>query len=100
MLTTEAAERVHGDREARERKAAEPRARATHFPTHKTLERIDFAARPSINRMLFCELVRCEYIDRRENVLFAGKPGTGKTHLATAWTWPSWAGLAGALPPS
>ena len=27
---------------------------------------------------------RCEYIDKRENVLLIGNPGTGKSHLATA----------------
>ena len=68
----------------RERKAAERRLKAARFPTHKTLEGFDFAARPSVNKLLLCELVRCEYIDRRENVLFVGNPGTGKTHLATA----------------
>jgi len=68
----------------RERKAAERRLKAAHFPTHKTLEGFDFAARPSVNKLLVCELARCEYIDRRENVLFVGNPGTGKTHLATA----------------
>ena len=30
------------------------------------------------------ELMRCEFIDRRENVLLIGGSGTGKTHLATA----------------
>ena len=28
--------------------------------------------------------MRCEYIDKRENVLLVGNSGTGKTHLATA----------------
>ena len=68
----------------RERKAAERRLKAARFPTHKTLEGFDFAARPSVNKLLVSELARCEYIDRRENVLFVGNPGTGKTHLATA----------------
>ena len=66
----------------RERKAAERRLKAAHFPTLKSLESFDFSARPSVNRLLIGELARCEYIDRRENVLFVGNPGTGKTHLA------------------
>jgi DNA replication protein DnaC len=31
------------------------------------------------------ELLRGEYISKRENLLLVGSPGTGKTHLATAW---------------
>jgi len=30
------------------------------------------------------ELLRGEYISKRENLLLVGSPGTGKTHLATA----------------
>jgi DNA replication protein DnaC len=68
----------------RERKAAERRLKAARLPTVKTLEGFDFAARPSVNKLLLCELARCEYIERRQNVLFVGNPGTGKTHLAIA----------------
>jgi len=32
---------------------------------------------------LIRELLRGEYIDRRESVILVGNPGTGKTHLAT-----------------
>jgi DNA replication protein DnaC len=68
----------------RERRAADRRLKAAKFPNHKTLESFDFRARPSVNRAMMTELTRGEYIDKRENVLFVGNPGTGKTHLATA----------------
>ena len=48
------------------------------------LENFDFRARPSVNRPMITELTRCEYINKRENVLLVGNPGTGKTHLLHA----------------
>jgi len=33
--------------------------------------------------VLFSELLRGEYVDRRKSVILVGNPGTGKTHLAT-----------------
>lgn len=68
----------------RERKAAARRLKAANFPNHKTLDSFDFAAQPSVNKVQVSELLRCEYIDRRETILLIGNPGTGKTHLATA----------------
>ena len=68
----------------RERRAAERRLKAARLPTLKSLETFDFTARPSVNKPMIAELSRCEYIDARENVLFVGNPGTGKTHLAIA----------------
>lgn len=68
----------------RERRAAERRVKAARFPVVKTLDTFDFTAQPSINEALIRELMRGEYLDRRENVLLIGNSGTGKTHLATA----------------
>jgi DNA replication protein DnaC len=68
----------------REKHAAERRLKAARFPTLKTLENFDFAAQPSVNKLLIGELMRGEYIERRESVILLGNPGTGKTHLATA----------------
>ena len=68
----------------REQRAAERRVKAAKFPVLKTLDMFDFAVQPSINQELVRELLRGEYIDRRENVLLIGNSGTGKTHLATA----------------
>jgi len=68
----------------RERRAAERRVKAARFPVIKTLDTFDFGAQPSINQELVRQLLRGEYLDRRENVLLIGNSGTGKTHLATA----------------
>ena len=68
----------------RERRAAERRLKAAKFPNHKTLDAFDFKAQPSLNKALVSELMRGEYIDKRENILLVGNSGTGKTHVATA----------------
>ena len=68
----------------RERRAGERRLKAARFPSHKTLDEFDFKSRPSVNKPLVLELAKGEYLDRRENLLFVGPSGTGKTHLATA----------------
>jgi DNA replication protein DnaC len=68
----------------RERKAAERRLKAARFPAPKTLDEFDFAARPSVNKPQLLDLVRGDYLTKRENVLLVGPSGTGKTHLATA----------------
>ena len=68
----------------RDKRAAERRIKDANFPVIKTIDTYDFAAQPSINEQLVRELMRGEYIDKRENVLLIGNPGTGKTHLACA----------------
>ena len=67
----------------RERKAAERRLKAARLPAEKTLAEFDFAARPSVNKPLVLDLLRGDYLARRENVLLVGPSGTGKTHLAS-----------------
>jgi DNA replication protein DnaC len=68
----------------REQKAAQRRLKAARFPAAKLLDEFDFSARPSVNKPLVLDLVRGDYMTRRENVLLVGPSGTGKTHLATA----------------
>jgi len=68
----------------RERKAGERRLRDARFPVLKTVDAFDFAAQPGVNEALYRELLRGDYVERRENVLLIGNSGTGKTHLATA----------------
>ena len=68
----------------RERGASDRRLKDAKFPNHKTLDSFDFKSQPSINKVLITELMKCEYIDKKENLLLVGNSGTGKTHLATA----------------
>ena len=58
------------------------RIKAARFPAVKSLDAFDFPAIPSVNRQLVTQLARCEYIERRENVIAIGNSGTGKTHIA------------------
>jgi len=66
----------------RSQRMVDRRIRAARFPTIKTLETFDFLAIPSVNKKLITELARCEYIDRKENIIALGNSGTGKSHIA------------------
>lgn len=54
------------------------------FPFLKTLDGFDFAFQPSVPRARIQELATLGFVDRKENVIFLGPPGVGKTHLGIA----------------
>jgi DNA replication protein DnaC len=54
------------------------------FPLIKPLETFDFGAAPELDARLIQELSGCEYVQKARNVIFLGKSGAGKTHLATS----------------
>lgn len=60
------------------------RLREAKFPLLKPLETFNFEMAPDLDVRLIKELSSCEYIQKPQNVIFMGKSGTGKTHLATA----------------
>jgi len=60
------------------------RVREAKFPLVKTLEEFDFAAVPGLDLRMFRELAGCDFIKERRNVIFLGRSGVGKTHMATA----------------
>ena len=66
----------------RERRMIERRIKAAKFPAAKSLDSFDFKAIPALNKALTMELARCQFIDRRENVIALGPSGTGKTHVS------------------
>jgi len=60
------------------------RTREAKFPLVKTLETFDSAAAPELDIRLLRDLAGGGYIQERRNVIFLGRSGTGKTHMATA----------------
>jgi len=68
---------------ARESHGGEGRIRAARFPARKSLEEFDFDHARGLKRDLIAHLGTLDFVAGRENVVFLGPPGTGKTHLAT-----------------
>ena len=64
----------------RERRMIERRIKAARFPAVKSLDSFDFKAIPSLNKMQVLELARCEWIERRENVI-ASAPAASASHV-------------------
>ena len=60
------------------------RKQARFRDPHKSLDNFDFSFNPKINRSLVFDLATSAFIGRREDALFLGPGGTGKSHLAQA----------------
>lgn len=54
------------------------------FPFVKRADEYDYNFQPSVNKAQIQDLCSLRFIDNKENILFYGTPGVGKTHLATA----------------
>lgn len=54
------------------------------FPFVKRMEDYDYDFQPSVNKAQIKDLCTLRFIENKENILFYGTPGVGKTHLATA----------------
>lgn len=70
--------------EVRAQKRLKRRVREAKFPLIKPLEEFKFARSVGLDARQIRGLCTCEYIEQHRNVIFLGKSGTGKTHLATA----------------
>jgi DNA replication protein DnaC len=60
------------------------RKQAAFRDPNRTLDNFDFTFNPKMNRSLVFDLATCAFIGKREDALFLGPGGTGKSHLAQA----------------
>jgi DNA replication protein DnaC len=60
------------------------RKQAGFRDVNKTLDNFDFTFNPKMNRSLVFDLATSTFISKREDALFLGPGGTGKSHLAQA----------------
>jgi DNA replication protein DnaC len=67
---------------AREAHGGDGRIRAARFPARKSLEEFDYDHARGLKRDVIAHLGTLDFITARDNVVFLGPPGTGKTHLA------------------
>jgi DNA replication protein DnaC len=67
---------------ARESHGGEGRIKAARFPARKSLEEFDFDYARGLKRDLIAHLGTLDFVAAKQNVVFLGPPGTGKTHLA------------------
>jgi DNA replication protein DnaC len=72
---------------AREAHGGEGRIRTARFPARKSLEEFDFDHARGLKRETIAHLGTLDFVTARNNVVFLGPPGTGKTHCETpGWT--------------
>lgn len=67
-----------------EEKAITGCVNVAHFPFYKTLDDYDFSFQPTVNKEKIMDFKNLRFIENKENIIFVGSPGVGKTHLATA----------------
>jgi len=70
--------------QVRKENGCKRRLREARFPLLKPLETFNFDAATDLDTRLIKTLSDCEYTKQSRNIIFMGKSGTGKTHLATA----------------
>jgi len=69
----------------RQNNSYQKRLKGAKLPAHKRLEDFDFSFQASIDPMQINDVVTCQFIADKSNVVLVGDSGTGKTHLSISF---------------
>ena len=58
--------------------------KVANFPFIKTFEDFDFEFQPSIDKESILDFASLRFLTNKENIIFIGPPGVGKTHLSVS----------------
>lgn len=75
-------ELLRTETEQRQANNQKRRIKAAKYPYIKTLDEFDTSRLKHVKEPFVFELAGCDYIDKHQNIVMIGNPGTGKTHLA------------------
>ncbi len=76
---------IEDEKISRKNNSLKRRTNKAKIPRVKRVENFDFKFQPELNKSLILELATCSFIEKKQNIIFMGKPGTGKTHFAEAF---------------
>lgn len=70
--------------DSRQESTRKRRIKKAGFPYLKTMDELNFSRFEHLDEAFLKELASCDFVDRKQNVVMIGNPGTGKTHLSIA----------------
>jgi len=68
----------------KEQRRIETSIKTAGLPFVKSIDEYDFAFHPELDRQKVMSLFDLVFLSRKENIIFLGPPGVGKTHLAVS----------------
>lgn len=68
----------------RDERASRIQVTVAGFPFEKEMKDFDFSYQPGVNKQQLLELESLRFLENKENILFVGSSGVGKTHLAVS----------------
>ena len=70
--------------DSRTEKSQQRKIKTAGFPYIKTIDELDTSRFEHMSEPFIKELISCDFIKKRQNIVMIGNPGTGKTHLSIA----------------